>query len=66
MRVVYDGLAWDIEGIAEIGRRVGLKLFCQTDANARVNPLDGSGQRSEEAKDSAPEPSQKPPEPAKR
>ena len=66
MRVIHAKLIWDIKGIAEIGRREGLKLFCQTDANARVNPLDGPGQRSEEAKDSAPEPTPKPPAPPKR
>ena len=35
-RVVYDGLAWDIEGIAEIGRRRELELTCRTDASRRV------------------------------
>ena len=37
-RVVYDGLAWDIEGIARLGRRRELELFCQTDVNARLAP----------------------------
>ena len=32
-RVVYDGLAWDIKGIEEIGRRRELLLHCQTDAS---------------------------------
>ena len=32
-RVIYDGLIWDIKGIAEIRQRVGLTLFCQTDVN---------------------------------
>ena len=36
MRVVYDGLAWDIEGIAEIGRRRELELTVQTDPSRRV------------------------------
>ena len=36
MRVIYDGLIWDIEGIAEIGRREGLNLFCQTDVDRPV------------------------------
>ena len=35
-RVFYDGLAWDIEGIAEIGYRRGTLLYCQTDASRRV------------------------------
>ena len=32
-RIVYDGLAWDIEGIEEIGCRVGLTLHVQTDVS---------------------------------
>ena len=30
-RVVYDALPWDIKGIAQIGHRRELELFCQTD-----------------------------------
>ena len=33
MRVVYDGLLWDIRGIAEVGLRRGLELICQTDVS---------------------------------
>ena len=36
MRVIYDGLIWNIVGIAEIGRRAGLKLFCQTDVDRPI------------------------------
>lgn len=36
MRVVYDGLGWDIEGIAEIGFRRYLELTCQTDTGRMV------------------------------
>ena len=32
-RVVYDGLAWDIKGIGEVGYRRELELFCQTDVH---------------------------------
>ena len=32
-RVVFDGLAWDIKGIAEIGFKRGLTLYCQTDVS---------------------------------
>ena len=32
-RVVYDGLAWGIKGIEEIGRKRELLLYCQTDAS---------------------------------
>ena len=32
-RVVYDGLPWDIKGIAEIGYRRELELHCQTDVH---------------------------------
>ena len=32
-RVVYDGFPWDIKGIAEIGYRRELELFCQTDVH---------------------------------
>ena len=32
-RVVYDGLPWDIKGIAEIGFRRELDLICQTDVH---------------------------------
>lgn len=35
-RVVYDGLAWDIKGMAEIGYRRELELFCQTDVHRAV------------------------------
>ena len=64
MRVIHAKLIWDIEGIAEIGRREGLKLFCQTDVS-RTAPPGGSEQRSPEPKPPV-EPSQKPPAPAKR
>ena len=30
-RVVYNDFAWDIKGIAELGRRRELELICQTD-----------------------------------
>ena len=36
MTVVYDGLRWDIEGIAEVGRREFLKLYVQTDVKRTV------------------------------
>ena len=36
MTVVYDGLRWDIEGIAEIGRREFLELYVQTDVRRSV------------------------------
>ena len=42
-RVVYDGYVWDIEGIAEIGHRRELELFCQTDVHrpeAAFTPID--------------------------
>lgn len=32
-RVVYDGFPWDIKGIAEIGYRRGLTVYCQTDVS---------------------------------
>ena len=32
-RVLYNGLAWDIKGIAEIGQRRGLRLYGQTDVS---------------------------------
>ena len=32
-RVVYDGFPWDIKGIAELGYRRELELFCQTDVH---------------------------------
>ena len=32
-RVVYDGLPWDIKGIAEVGFRRELDLICQTDVD---------------------------------
>lgn len=35
-RVVYDGLAWDIEGLGELGYRRGTLLYCQTDASRRL------------------------------
>ena len=38
MRVIYDGLIWDIEGIAEIGRRERLNMFCQTDVGRPFVP----------------------------
>ena len=37
-RVIYDGLIWDIKGQAQIGRRQGLNLFCQTDVNRPFVP----------------------------
>ena len=36
MTVVYDGLRWDIEGIAEVGRREFLQLYVQTDVKRTV------------------------------
>ena len=33
MRIIYDGLVWDIEGIAEIGRRRELEITAQTNVN---------------------------------
>ena len=72
MRVVHEGLFWDIEGIAEIGRRAGLTLFCQTDVSRKAPP-GYSGQRSpstppqvEPLKPPPDDPSQKPPAPSKR
>ena len=38
MRVIYDGLAWDIKGIAEVGRRRGLTLYCQTNPTRAYTP----------------------------
>ena len=35
-RIVYDGLAWDIKGIREVGFRRELLLYCQTDASRKV------------------------------
>ena len=32
-RVVYDGFPWDIKGIAELGYRRELELYCQTDVH---------------------------------
>ena len=32
-RIVYDGLAWGIVGIAELGRRKELLVYAQTDVN---------------------------------
>ena len=32
-RVVYDGFLWDINGIAEVGYRRELELYCQTDVH---------------------------------
>ena len=34
-RVIHDGLPWDIKGIAEIGYRRGLTLYCQTDVSRK-------------------------------
>ena len=31
--MVYAGFPWDIKGIAEIGYRRELELFCQTDVH---------------------------------
>lgn len=45
MRIVYDGLPWDIEGIGEWGRRAELELHCQTDVHRPMvsfTPLDPS------------------------
>ena len=36
MTVVYDGLRWDIEGIAEVGFRQFLELYVQTDVRRTV------------------------------
>ena len=33
MRVVYDGYAWDIEGIGELGYRRELELHCRADVD---------------------------------
>ena len=35
-RVIYDGHAWDIEGLAEEGFHKNLLLYCQTDASRGV------------------------------
>ena len=35
-RVIHVGLIWDIKGIAEIGRRAGLTLLCETDVNRKA------------------------------
>ena len=43
-RVIYDGLAWGIAGIARLGRRRELELFCQTDVNARPALADDDSQ----------------------
>ena len=32
-RVIFDNLPWDIKGIAEVGHRRQLELFCQTDVH---------------------------------
>ena len=32
-RLLFDSLAWDIKGIAEIGQRRGLRLYGQTDVS---------------------------------
>lgn len=36
MRIVYDGYAWDITGIAEIGFRRELEIYCETDVGRLV------------------------------
>ena len=68
-RVIHVGLIWDIKGIAEIGRRAGLNLFCSTDASRKVSP-GVSGQRSspqtEEPKSAPADPPLKPAAPPKR
>ena len=38
-RVVFDGFAWDIQGISELGYRRELALYCQTDATRPVVPF---------------------------
>ena len=38
MRVIYDGLAWDIEGIGEVGQRRGLTLYVQSDPTRAYTP----------------------------
>ena len=38
MTVVFDALRWDIKGIAEIGGRRGLTLYCQTDPSRTLMP----------------------------
>ena len=38
-RIVYDGLAWSIEGIGEIGYRRELELFCQTDVDRSAQAI---------------------------
>ena len=70
-RVIYAGLAWDIEGIARLGRRRELELYCQTDVSRKAPP-GVSEQRSPEpypppepAKQPQAAPSQKPPAPPK-
>ena len=56
MRVLFGGLIWDIEGIAESGRREGLKLFCQTDVSRPApDPAPGRVERDVEDK-TEPEP----------
>ena len=47
-RVVYDGFLWDIKGIAELGYRRELDLFCQTDASRRV-PVEAPGRERRDA-----------------
>lgn len=37
-RVVYEGLAYNITGVSEIGRREGLQLIGQADGNESVTP----------------------------
>ena len=34
-RVVYDGLAWDVEGISEVGFNRFLDIVCQTDTSRK-------------------------------
>ena len=43
-RVIFAGLAWGIVGIARLGRRRELELFCQTDVNARPALADDDAQ----------------------
>ena len=63
-RVIYDGLAWDIEGIARLGRRRELELFCQTDVNARVT-LDDDDSQGAKGESEPPAKAPAPPKPTR-
>ena len=65
-RVIYAGLAWDIEGIAKLGRRRELELYCQTDVNARVAPSEDDDAQGAKGGNEPPAKAQTPPKPVKR